>query len=209
MASEVNDVIEDYMVEHKSPIELQKEVEDIYGADAEEIMSIDEARKVYLEIHGWTSDHNIVMQDYLVKQCGITYQWNKDDPKPIVKKVLATLKTMAEHLAYGQELGLNEAEQIIIDSLYSQVPHNYEANYLVCANQFYGEILRMMPPDSEDRTFISFFDFFSKFIKKATKLAAKNDVDFDTSDYSLTMGYLFELLRYEYDVDVENPWGEF
>lgn len=209
MASEVNDVIEDYMVEHKSPIELQKEVEDIYGADAEETMSIDEARKVYLEIYGWTSDHNIVMQDSLIKQCGVPFDWNKDDPKPIVKNVLATLKTMAEHLAYGQELGLNEAEQIIIDSLYSQVPHNYEANYLVCANQFYGEILRMMPPDSEDRTFISFFDFFSKFIKKATKLAAKNDVDFDTSDYSLTMGYLFELLRYEYDVDVENPWGEF
>ena len=84
MASEVNDVIEDYMRSHKSPIELQKEVEDIYGADAEETMSIDEARKVYLEIHGWTSDHNIVMQDYLVKQCGITYQWNKDDPKPIL-----------------------------------------------------------------------------------------------------------------------------
>ena len=52
MASEVNDVIEDYMRSHKSPIELQKEVEDIYGADAEEIMSIDEARKSIAEGKG-------------------------------------------------------------------------------------------------------------------------------------------------------------
>jgi hypothetical protein len=59
MASEVNDVMEDYMVTHKSPIELQKDVEARYGADAEETMSIDEARKVYHEIYGWTSDHNI------------------------------------------------------------------------------------------------------------------------------------------------------
>ena len=209
MASEVNDVIEDYMRSHKSPIELQKDVEARYGADAEEKMSLEEAREVYNEIFGWTYDHNIVMQDSLIKQCGDLLQWSKADPKAAVKKMVATLKTMADHLAYGQELGLNEAEQIIIDSLYSQIPHNYEPNYLVCANQLYGEILRMMPPDSEDRTFISFFDFFSKFVKKATELAAKNDVDFDTSDYSLTMGYLFEFLRYEYDVDIENPWGEF
>ena len=209
MASEVNDVIEDYMRSHKSPIELQKDVESRYGADAEEKMNLEEAQEVYHEIFGWTYDHNIVMQDSLIKQCGDLWQWSKDDHKTAVKKVVATLKTMAEHLANGQELGLNEAEQIIIDSLYSQIPHNYEPNYLVCASQFYREILRMMPPDSEDRTFISFFDFFSKFVKKATELAAKNDVDFDTSDYSLTMGYLFEFLRYEYDVDIENPWGEF
>lgn len=208
MASEVKDV-EDYMKTRRSPIELQKDVEARYGADAEEKMSFVEAREVYHEFFDWTIDHNIVMQDYLAKQCGDSFLWNKDAPKPFVKKVLAALKTMAKHLALGQEMGLNEAEQLMVDSLYGHVPHNYEPNYLVCANQFYGEILRMLPPDSEDRTFIGFFDFFSKFIKKATKLAAKNDIDFDTSDYSLTMGYLFELLRYEYDVDVENPWGDF
>ena len=199
MASREREYIDKGRKRFKSPIELQKEVDARYGADAEQKMSYREARDVYQEAILWSSWNDIAMQDHWAEECesGI-HRWDEDNPKPYVKKVLSTLKTTAEHLIHGQQLGLSDLEQRVVDTLWGWVPHNYQDNYVACAREVSKEIIRLLPPDSEEKSKEGYEAYYLQVINEVKRLAAQYDVDFDTSEYNLTIGYFYEWMSNEY-----------
>ena len=189
MASKEREYINKMRRQYRSPIEWLKDVETRYGADAEQKLSYKEAQDIYSESIGWAIWNDIAMQDFWAEECGYGHQWNEDNPKPIIQKVLATLNTMADHLRRGRELGLSEMEQQVVDTLWGWVPHNYEDNYV-----------------SEE----GYALYYNKVLREVKKLAEKHDVDFDTSGYNLSVGYLYEWLSNEYGLVSEDAcdWEE-
>lgn len=199
MASKEREYINKHRQLFKSPVELQKEVDARYGADAEQKMSDKEAHDVYSEAIRWASWNDIAMQDYWAEECGSgIHRWDENNPKPYVKKVLATLKTMAEHMIHGQQLGLSDLEQRVVDTLWGWVPHNYQDNYVACAREVSKAIIRLLPPDSEEKSKEGYKAFYRQVINEVKRLAAQYDVDFDTSEYNLTIGYFYEWMSIEY-----------
>ena len=87
-ANKAREYIERQRHLYKSPLELQKEIDAHYGADAEQKMSFKEARDVYEEAICWASWHDIAMQDYWAQHCGHSFLWEEDSPKPIIKKIM-------------------------------------------------------------------------------------------------------------------------
>lgn len=206
MASKARNYIKKQRQLFRSPFELQKDVDTRYGTDAEMKMSFQEAHDVYDEALGWAMWHDIAMQDYWAEQCGYAFQWDENDPKPIIRKVLATLKTMADHLQHGQELGLSEMEQQVVDTLWGWVPHNYQDNYVSCAREVSEAIVSLLPPEAEDRNEDRYIAYYHKVIDEVKRLAEKHDVDFDTSDYNLSTGYFYEWLSSEYGMVFDDAW---
>ena len=112
MPSKEREYIEKMRRAYRSPILLKEAAEARWGTDAEKKMSFDEARQLYDEAHCWSTWNNIAMQDYLAQECGYSsYDFNEDNPRPYVKKVLEAVGVMANHLEAGQKLGLSELEQ--------------------------------------------------------------------------------------------------
>lgn len=193
---------------YRSPIELQKVVDVRYGADAEQKMSFKEAYGVYQESICWSSRHDIAMQDYWAQECGMgIHNWDENTPNPYVKKVLATLKIMSNHLAHGQELGLSDLEQRVVDTLWGWVPHDYEENYVTCAREVSKAIVRFLPPETEERSEEGYAAYYRKVISEVKRLAAKYDVDFDTTNYNLTAGYFYEWMSSEYGMIPDDTQG--
>ena len=201
MASKVKDYIEKQRQLHRSPVVLQQDIDARYGADAEQKMSFQEAHDIYDEAIGWSMWHDIAMQDYWAEQCGFGHQWDEADPKPIIRKVLETLKTTAVHLAHGQELGLSDMEQQVVDTLWGWVPHDYQDNYVACAREVSEVIVRLLPPETEERSEDGYVAYYQQ-----KQLAAKYDVEFDTSDYNLTVGYFYEWMSGEYGMIFDDAW---
>ena len=199
MASREREYIDKGRKRYKSPIELQKEVDARFGADAEQKMSYEDAYAVYKEAIIWSTWNNIAMQDYWAEKCELgNHSWDKDYPKPYVKKVLATLRTTAEHLMHGQQLGLSDLEQRVVDTLWGWVPHNFQDNYVACAREVSKEIIRLLPPDSEEKTKEGYKAFYRQVMNEVKRLTAQYDVELDTSEYDLTIGYFYELMSSEY-----------
>jgi hypothetical protein len=184
----------------RSPVELQQDVETRYGTDAEVKVSFQEARDLYDEALGWANSHDIAMQDYWAEQCGYAFQWDEENPKPIIRKVLGALKEMADHLKRGRELELNDLEQQVIDTLWGWVPHDYPENYVACAREVSKAIVRLLPPEREDKSEEEYVAYYKKVIAEVKQLAQRHDVDFDTSDYNLSAGYFYEWLSDEYGI---------
>lgn len=206
MASKAKDYIEKQRQLHRSPVVLQQDIDARYGADAEQKMSFQEAHDIYDEAIGWSMWHDIAMQDYWAEQCGFGHQWDEADPKPIIRKVLETLKTTAVHLAHGQELGLSDMEQQVVDTLWGWVPHDYQDNYVACAREVSEVIVRLLPPETEERSDVGYVAYYHKVMAEVKQLAAKYDVEFDTSDYNLTVGYFYEWMSGEYGMIFDDAW---
>lgn len=206
MASKEREYIERHRRMFRSPVELHEDVCARYGADAAQKMSYREARKVYEECIGWAIWHNLAMQDYWAFQCGFSYQWDEENPKPIIEKVCATLKAAAEHLSHGQRLGLSRLEQQTVDTLWGFVPHYYPENYVACAREVSEAIVSLLPPETEERTEDGFEAYYAAVIAEVKQLTAKHDVDFDTSDFNLSFGYFHEWLSDEYGLIFDDAW---
>ena len=203
MAIEKEDIVAKEKQTDSSTVEQPKSAE----TEDEKYRDFKEIHDAYNEAADWASEHGSVMVDYFNKEWGGLSFWLEKGVKPFKEWWEATRKKMEDHLLRGQELGLNETEQIIIDSLYGWIPHDYEDNYVTCAREVTKVLLRYLPEEPEESTVLEFLDYFHKVIPKVEKLAAKHDVDFDTSDYSLTLGYLWEWMMDIFDLEIDNPWG--
>ena len=207
MANKTKKYIDRMRRKYKSPFEMQKNIDTKYGTDAEQKMTFKEANKIYDDAVFWASWNDIPMQDYWVRQCGSSYKW-QDNPRPFVKKVLTTLEAMVNHLTRGQELGLSELEQRIIDTLWGWVPHNYQENYVDCAREMAKAIVSLAPAEKEKKSEEGYAIFFDKVMGEIKNLAEKYDVEYDTSDYNLTLGYFYEWMPLEYGMIFEHKWVE-
>ena len=209
MASKEREYMNKQRQQYRSPVELQKEMDVRYGADAEQEMSFREARDVYEEAIHWASWNDIAMQDYWAEECGSgSHEWDEENPKPFVNQVLATLKTTAEHLKHGQQLGLSDLEQRVVDTLWGWVPHDYPDNYVACAREVSKAIIRLLPPESEERSKEGYKAYYTQVIDEVKRLTAHYDVDFDTSEYNLTVGYFYEWMSSEYGWMSDDIWFE-
>ena len=206
MASKEREYIERQRQMYRSPLELQKDIDARYGADAEQKMDFKEVHEVFNEAMGWAMSHDIAMRDYWAEQCGYAFQWDENDPKPIIKKVVASLKVMAKHLAHGLELGLSDMEQQVIDTLWGWVPHDYQNNYVICAREVSEVIVRLLPPESEERSEDGYIAYYNQVMAEVKMLAAKYDVDFDMSDYNLSAGYFYDWMSDEYGMIFDDAW---
>jgi hypothetical protein len=101
-------------------------------------------------------------------------------------------------------------EQQVVDTLWGWVPHNYEDNYVACAREVSKAIVRLLPADTEIRSEEGYALYYNKVLGEVKKLAEKHDVDFDTSGYNLSVGYLYEWLSNEYGLVSEDAcdWEE-
>ena len=199
-ASKAREYIERQRRLFRSPVELWDEVEARYGAEAEQKMGYQEAYGIYDEALGWAINHDIAMQDYWAEQCGYSDLWDEEAPKPIIKKVVEALKEMSDHLKRGRDLELSDLEQQVIDTLWGWVPHDYPENYVACAREVSQAIVRLLPPEREEKTEDEYIAYYNKVIAEVKQLAQKHDVDFDTSDYNLSAGYFYEWLSNEYGI---------
>lgn len=206
MASKAREYIEKQRRLFRSPVEVQKDIDARYGADAEQKMSFKEARDVYDEAICWASWHDLAMQDYWALHCGHNFKWDEDNPKPIVKSVLDALREMADHLQHGHQLGLSGLEQRVLDTLWGWVPHDYQDNYVACSRDVSEAIVRLLPTETEERSGSGYQSYYDSVIREVKLLAEKYDVDFDTSEYNLTIGYFYEWLSEEYGIIFDDAW---
>ena len=204
MASKAREYVEKMRWQFRSPVAQQKDIDARYGADAEQKMGFQEAHDIYNEAIGWSMWNDIAMQDYWAERCGFANQWDEADPKPIIREVLATLKTTADHLAHGHELGLSDLEQRVVDTLWGWVPHDYHDNYVACAREVSEAIVRLLPPETEVRSKDGYVAYYQQVMAEVKQLAAKYDVDFDTSDYNLSVGYFYEWMSNEYGMTFDD-----
>lgn len=198
MASKEREYIDNQRHSYKSPLEQQKEVDALYGADAEWKMSDKEAHDIYDEAIYWAMWNDIPMQDYWAYRCDPSRLLNEDNPRLYVKKVLEALRTMSKHLARGKELGLGDLEQRVVDTLWAYVPHNYQENYVDCAREISKAIGRLLPPEDKERNRDGCVAYYNQVFEEIKLLAEKYDVAYSTSDYNLTVGYFNEWLKLEY-----------
>ena len=189
----------------RSPLEQLADLEARYGSDVAQKLDCNEAFNLYYEGKDWASDNDAAMVDYWKEQFGNHFDWVGKESEAFIEVLLKTLGTMAEHLKRGQALGLSATEQAVVDSLYSWLPHDYEDNYVACAREVNGLMTSLLPPESEGRTQYGFLVYYVKVMEEAKKLAAKHEVDFDTSDYSLSICYLYELMTRVYGIEIDNP----
>ena len=194
--------------ETKSPILLQQEVLERFGTDAEDKMNYDEAHQLYNDAIVWASWHDLAVQDYLAEECAIhRISSGEETPKLYVQKVLDAINEMVNHLGRGRQLGLNDLEQRMVDTLWGWVPHNYPDNYVNCAKEVSAVIQQLLPSEDSERDEKAYIAFHTKVIEEVKRLAEKHDVVFDTTKYNLSAGYLDEWLPFEYGIFI-NFWGE-
>ena len=200
MTSKAREYIEKCKRLYRSPIEVLADVDARYGADAEVKMSYKEAHDIYDESIRWASWNDLPMQDYWALHCGCDYYWDEEDPGFIVKKVIEALREMADHLKRGQQLGLSLLEQRVVDTLRQWVPHEYEADYVACAREVSQVIVRLLPPEDEERTKDGFTSYYYKVMDEVERIAAEHGVEFEQTEYNLSLGYFREWLSNEYGI---------
>ena len=206
MTSKAREYIEKCKRLYRSPIEVLADVDARYGADAEVKMSYEEAHDIYCDAISWAISNDLPMQDYWAQHCGYSYYWDEENPRFIVKKVIEALREMADHLKRGQQIGLSLLEQQVVDTLRQWVPHKYEADYVACAREVSQVIVRLLPPEDEERTGDGYNRYFRKVMAEMERIASKHGVEVDSSEYNLTLGYFHEWLSNEYGIIFDDAW---
>ena len=181
----------------RSPILLWEEMETHFGAEAKVRMSYDDAHRLYNEALNWACWNDMAVQDYLAERCHVLIT-DEDSQHEYIDAVKKAMGAMAEHLGRGRELGLNELEQRVVDTLWGWVPHDYWDNYVDCAREVSKAIVRLNPPETALRSEAGYGIYLDAVIKEVKQLAEKYDVEFDTTKYNLSAGYLCEWLAEEY-----------
>jgi|GEM_PF-6255482 len=207
MPSKEREYIDRMKRECISPIEIQREIIARYGTNVDEKMSFDEANDIYYKVLQWALWHNIAVQDYMAFGCGKHIDnCDEHNPQPFVSKVIETVDIVANHLTRGKELGLNDLEQQVIDTLWSWIPHNYQENYVACTREVSKVIKRLLPQETEPRTEEGYYDYCGFVIDEIKQISQRYDVEFDSSDESLTVGYFQEWLSEEYGLILDDAW---
>lgn len=137
------------------------------------------------------------LSDYYVDECDRNEPHWSDEAEcnDYVNQVLRTVETVKTHLAKGRELGLNDDEIGVVDSLWSYVPHNYQANYVAAARDIVEADKRMFPQMQDIES------YRSELRAKILLIAEKHDVDLELDDpYSLPMGYLNDWINTKHNI---------
>ena len=163
------------------------------------------AKRIYNEALGWACWNDIAVQDYLAEACGI-HLVDSSNQQEYINCVKLAIEAMANHLRRGQELGLNNMEQQVVDTLWGWVPHNYRDGYVDCAREVSEAIKRLLPPEDSKKSEDGYIDYYNNVMKEVKRLAEKHNVDFDTSDYNLSAGYFYEWLSEEYGMIFDDAW---
>ena len=183
----------------KSPVKLKKEVDAKYGTSAVEKMSLEEANSIYHEVISWASWNDMTVQDHMAMNLGTTFEdADEQHPTKYIGKLMELLGESADHLQRGRELGLTALEQRVVDTLWGWVPHNYQDNYVACAQAVGKVITERIPRQGIDTSIEGARAYITNIIEAVKALAAEYDVDFDTTKYNLTTGYFLEWLNEEY-----------
>ena len=141
------------------------------------------------------------LSEYYVDECDRNEpQWSDEAECDIyINKVLITVEMVKSHLAKGRELGLNDDEIGVVDSLWSYVPHNYQANYVAAAREIVQTDRRMF------RQMQDMESYQSEFRAEILAIAEKHDVDLELDDpYSLPMGYLKDWINTKHNIIQDN-----
>lgn len=206
MADKQREFIENERRQYQSPVELLKRLAELYGDDFEQKLSYDDSRKVISEAMLWASWHDLAMQDFLAEQYEPRSKKDEESPRQYVKKVLDALKVAANHLQRGQQLGLSDLEQRVVDTLWGWVPHDYPENYVACAREVARAIVGLLPPEAKSPTEVGYEQYCDSVMHEVKQLAAKHGMELDTSGYNLTMGYFNEWLSDEYGIVLDDAW---
>jgi len=198
MGSKGRENFERWRSQFRSPAQQLQDAIRSYGLRPEREMDFEEAREIYEEAIGWAQGNDLPMQDYWAGHCGRYSLWDEDDPQPAIDKVVDAMREMGVHLNQGRQRGLSLLEQRVVDTLWEWVPHNYQENYVSCAREISQAIVRLLPPESEERTKEGLGKYIGQVIDEVKRLADKHDVYFDTTQYNLALGYFYEWLPNEY-----------
>ena len=77
-----------------------------------------------------------------------------------------------------------------------------------CAREIAKAIVSLAPAEKEKKSEEGYAIFFDKVMGEIKNLAEKYDVEYDTSDYNLTLGYFYEWMPLEYGMIFEHKWVE-
>lgn len=141
------------------------------------------------------------LSDYYVDECDRNEPHWSDEAEcnDYVNQVLRTVETVKTHLAKGRELGLNDDEIGVVDSLWSYVPHNYQANYVAAARDIVEVDKRMFPQMQDIES------YRSELRAEILLIAEKHDVDLELDDpFSLPMGYLNDWINTKHNILQDN-----
>lgn len=141
------------------------------------------------------------LSDYYVDECDRNEpHWNDEaECNNYIIQVLRTVETVKSHLAKGRELGLNDDEIGVVDSLWSYVPHNYQANYVAAAREIVETDKRMFPQMKDIAS------YWPKLRAEILLIAEKHDVDLELDDpFSLPMGYLNDWINTKHNILQDN-----
>ena len=168
----------------------------------------DEAYSALRDMINWAHENDLPMQDYFAENCShrLSTCESEEERCRFVEAVKKAIQEMKAHLQRGKELGLSLLEQRTLDTLWSWVPHDYPENYVACAREVSEAIVRLLPPEDEERSEEGYIAYYNQVIEEVKRLAEKYDVDFDTSGYSLSAGYFYEWLSKEYGMIFDDAY---
>ena len=134
------------------------------------------------------------MYDYIWEELNdIEDGWsNVDECNMCVNRLLDVIKTLNDHIKEGKALGLSIEEIGLIDSLWGDIEHRYQKDYLAATKEIWQKIRPVRDSLADGRRSSKDCDRFVDDMKKiALSIAEKYNLDMEQDDeFSLPLGYL-------------------
>ena len=117
-----------------------------------------------------------------------------------IDRLRDTIDDVNLHIRKGHEQGLTKEEIGLVDSLWTEIPHNYPGNYVAAAREIWEKIKPIRENFGDGRKNMKDCDLYIKdMIELILPIAEKHKVDMELDDeYSLPLAYLKDWLTIIY-----------
>lgn len=120
-----------------------------------------------------------------------------------IENLRNAIQDVEMHMKRGQELGLTIEEIGLVDSLWTEIPHFYQENYVAAAREIWQKVKATIDNLGDGQKSEEDEDHFVEdMVAFSLSIAEKYDVDMEQDDvHSLPMGYLENWLMAIYEGD--------
>ena len=114
-----------------------------------------------------------------------------------IDRLRDAIDDVESHLSLGRELGLTIEEIGLVDSLWTEIPHNYPRNYVNAANEIWQRIKMVVANFAKGRKDKDDMELFvNDMVKISLPITEKYEVDMELDDeFSMPLEYLKSWLR--------------
>ena len=163
---------------------VDRRIAALVGKMVQDVAALESQRKMSVAVYDYYVD---MLNQYRNIDCA-----NVDECDDYVDSLLETINDIAKHMKRGLAMGLSTEEIGLIDSLWSEVPHNYPSDYVAAAKEIWQKIKAVRDNFADGRKTRDDCDLFvNDMVKIVLPIAKKHGIDMELDDeHSLPLNYL-------------------